>query len=395
MDVTFDQIRSYRLHVHHLDQKLPSDGIIRAAGACGLQNTPPGTWELSMFNRIEDCSMQLLQDALYQQKVLLQAWSFRGAPVVFPTAQRDVFLTALLAREGEQPWIYTRGVTAALDYTGMTFEDVFHRTRHAVKVLDHRSIERKEVLDRVLADIISEDLPPDQQVLWNAPSMYGNPDKQTVGGAAVSFMLRPCSFASLIVFGERQGSTPVFTSCRSWVGDLPEARAEAGKELVRKFLHCYGPATRDALMGWLGCSRQQSERLWNTVSDEITSVRIGSGTAYILAADKENLRTGGCEGDKLILLGAHDPYLDIKDRNVILEDSGRHREVWKFSGNPGAVLKGGRIIGVWRMKTMKQKIEIRINLWEAANRAEYQKLQSLAGEYAGFRQLDLTACVVE
>lgn len=33
------------------------------------------------------------------------------------------------------------------------------------------------------------------------------PDRrQTVGGVAVSFLLRPCSFASLVVFGKRRGT---------------------------------------------------------------------------------------------------------------------------------------------------------------------------------------------
>lgn len=52
--------------------------------------------------------------ALYEEKSLLQAWSFRGAPAVFPTRDSDVFLCALKGGPHEQPWIYTRGITLAL-----------------------------------------------------------------------------------------------------------------------------------------------------------------------------------------------------------------------------------------------------------------------------------------
>ena len=46
-------------------------------------------------------------------------------------------------------------------------------------------------------------LPAEKRDLWNQPSMYGSPDKQTVGGAVVSFLLRPCAFMGLVVFGRR------------------------------------------------------------------------------------------------------------------------------------------------------------------------------------------------
>lgn len=121
MEFSSETIRRFRLHSHHLDQKLPFERLTEAAGACGLQNSPPGAWETAMFHRLEGCTLEGLKDALYAQKTLLQAWSFRGVPAVFPTAQRDVFLTALKALPDEQPWIYTRGITAALDFLGMDF----------------------------------------------------------------------------------------------------------------------------------------------------------------------------------------------------------------------------------------------------------------------------------
>ena len=36
--------------------------------------------------------------------------------------------------------------------------------------------------------------------------MYGSPDTQTVGGAAVCFRLRPCAVKGVVVFGKRAGS---------------------------------------------------------------------------------------------------------------------------------------------------------------------------------------------
>ena len=352
-NVNAERIRHYRLHAHRLDKKVPMSGILDAAGVCGLQNTPPGAWETSLFNRLDGCTLQALHDALYHKKTLLQAWSYRGVPVVFPTEQSDIFLTPLIAREGEQPWIYTQGITGALDYLQMSFDDLLSRMKKAIKYLDNHTVKSKETLDQTLADIIQNDLPKDKQALWCAPSMYGNPEKQTVGGAVVSFLLRPCSFSSLVVFGERQGVSPTFTSFKNWTGHTPVGILDAEKELIRKFLHCYGPTTVEHFMNWLGCSSRQAHRLWNTISDEIVPVQALGKTCYMLSTDMDSLLSAEGDEEKLILLGAHDPYLDMKDRTVLLENPSFHKTVWRFVANPGAVLKGGRIIGTWKKKHKK------------------------------------------
>ena len=57
MKIETENIRSYRLKAHHLEKKLPLSGLADAAGACGVQNSPPGAWETAMFNRLEGCSL--------------------------------------------------------------------------------------------------------------------------------------------------------------------------------------------------------------------------------------------------------------------------------------------------------------------------------------------------
>ena len=52
MKIETENIRSYRLKAHHLEKKLPLSGLADAAGACGVQNSPPGAWETAMFNRL-------------------------------------------------------------------------------------------------------------------------------------------------------------------------------------------------------------------------------------------------------------------------------------------------------------------------------------------------------
>ena len=201
MDITPEQVRAHRLRAHHLDRRYPASRILEAAGACGLQNSPPGGWETALFQRLEGCSLPLLRDALYRDRALLQAWSIRGVPLVFPAGESGVFLSPLLAREGECPWIYTRGITAALDFVGMSFDEAHARVREAARCLDGTTVRSKEALDQLLADRVGEQLPPEQRALWDSPSMYGRPDRQTVG------------------------PPPALRGRRSWCGDFSTATA--------------------------------------------------------------------------------------------------------------------------------------------------------------------------
>ena len=388
MKLSGAQVRGFRLRAHHLDRRYPMGELENVAGACGLINSPPGTWETAAFVRLEGCTLCALEKALYQDKTLLQAWSIRGVPLVFPTAQAGVFLSPLAAGPGEDPWIYTRGIAAALDHLGMGFDETLALVRRAVGWLEGHTVKSKEELDRVLAGRVADWLPPDRRAKWNAPSMYGSPDRQTVGGAAVSFLLRPCAFGGQVVFGQREGIYPTFTAPARWLGhSLPDC-PHGAQILARRFLHCYGPATRRELADWLGSSPAQAARLWGLVEGELMEVEVEGRRRYALAEDREALLAGE-EGDRLLLLGPHDPYLDLRDRGLILPEPARQRTLWRTVGSPGAVLRGGRAIGLWRGRTQGRGLSLSVTLWESLSPAQQGLLEEQAGAYADFRGLTL------
>ena len=47
--VSEHEIRLFRLHRRRLDARLDTVDVLEAAGACGLQNSPPGAWETALF----------------------------------------------------------------------------------------------------------------------------------------------------------------------------------------------------------------------------------------------------------------------------------------------------------------------------------------------------------
>ena len=388
MELSTRQIRAHRLRTHHLDQKYPFGELLAVAGTCGLQNSPPGAWETAAFCRLKNCTLPQLHQVLYQKKELLQAWSIRGVPLIFPTADSSVFLSALIAQEGEEPWIYTKGIGLALDHLGMSFSELLPLVESTAEYLEDHTIKSKEELDRVLAQLVAEQLPPQKQSLWNAPSMYGSPDRQTVGGAAVSFLLRPCSFKGLVVFGEREGISPTFTSPLRWLGHKPAPFAQGEAELARRFLHAYGPATPRAFADWLGSTPAQAKRLWRQIEEELEPVTAAGKKAFILQSDRESFRRADTE-ESLLLLGPHDPYLDIRDRAILLEDTAAQRQVWRTVGNPGVILKSGKIIGIWKTRTQREKLSVTTTLWQPLSTPEQKELERQMEGYASFRGLTL------
>ncbi len=393
---TEDQIRSFRLRSHHLDRIYGRETLLEAAGACGLQNSPPGAWEAAIHNRIPELGGKELRVVLEENKILLQAWSFRGVPVVFPAEERRTFLSALIPAEGE-PWIYTRGIGLALDALGLDFDYLLRLLLQVIPGLDHRSISGKNELDQMLAAWMEPFLPEEKRQIWNQPSMYGSPDRQTVGGAAVSFLLRPCSFMGQVVFGKRRGGSPEFTSAGRWLNeadrepgqtDLPGPDGEASRCLVRKFLHCYGPSSPDLFGEWLGCSGKQARRMWNLAAEEMEPVSVMGKKKFFLREDRQILFESPDFSRGPLLLSGYDPYLDQRDRQILQPDSRLRRKIWRTVANPGAVVTEGRVTGVWTARKKKDGLEVDISLWEPGD--SRRRLTELAEDYAAFRGLALS-----
>ncbi|MEG1434815.1 MAG: crosslink repair DNA glycosylase YcaQ family protein [Gordonibacter sp.] len=214
-DPTVEQIRSFRLHAHHLDAEYDAAQAEELVGACGMQNSPPGAWEAALFNRAPACRLSDATRMLSQDKTLVQAWSLRGAPYVLPADESTTFLSPLVPSDDE-PWAYTNGIGLALGALHLEFDELLAALEQVMARLDDRTIVSKATLDQTLASWMEPLLPTASREAWRAPSMYGSPDVQTIGRAAVSFLLRPCSFRGLVVFGERDGVSPTFTSYRNW-----------------------------------------------------------------------------------------------------------------------------------------------------------------------------------
>lgn len=125
---------------------------------------------------------------------------------------------------------------------------------------------------------------------------------------------------------------------------------EARLELVRRYLHVYGPSTTDSFVRWGGVDRRAAIAAFDALGSSLLAVRTPLGDGWILAADEPIIREPAASTASVRLLPSGDPYYLLwgADRELLVPDAARRGALWTSRVWPGAVLIGGEIVGTWR-----------------------------------------------
>jgi hypothetical protein len=108
----------------------------------------------------------------------------------------------------------------------------------------------------------------------------------------------------------------------------------------------------------------RAHRPADVVAVEVSSDGTGR-SGWVLEDDVDALRAAGPLGDgTLRLLSGHDPYLQLRDRDLLLPDPDRRKAMWPVLGRPGAIVVDGEVVGVWRPKASGKRLTVRIDPWE-------------------------------
>jgi Winged helix DNA-binding domain len=159
-------------------------------------------------------------------------------------------------------------------------------------------------------------------------------------------------------------------------------RAPAASEAVRRFLGFYGPAGPGDFADWAGLAKPHAQRLWDEAAGDLAEVRIGKGRGWVMSRDMGALESPpGAEGIRLIPPG--DPYLQKPNRPLLAPDPELRKRLFRPVASPGAVLKDGRLAGLWRVKAKGKKVEVTVEKLGRVARgeleAEAQRLAELRG----------------
>jgi hypothetical protein len=152
--------------------------------------------------------------------------------------------------------------------------------------------------------------------------------------------------------------------------------APTPSDAVRRFLHFYGPAGPADFAEWAGVAKPHGQRLWDEVELQETDA------GWILPEDAQALESPPTtEGIRLLPPG--DPYLQKANRALLTPDPALAKRMFRPIASPGAVLRDGRVAGLWRGRAKGRKLDVEVEELERLPRpqleAEAERVAQLRG----------------
>lgn len=380
--VSRGDVIAFRLNAHNLTERLGEKGLLEAAGSCGVQNSPPGSALLALHARVRNLTRDQVENAVAVEKSLLQTWCMRGSPFYFPAADAPVFTTGVLPPTETALRHFIAGVEQVVDKLGMSITDAVDLAGSEIDtVLSGRQLAIDE-LGEELANRLARKLSTKQRELWTGNRPWAA--DQPLGEGVVHFCVRILTLRRLVCFAPRERNKAPFVLVDEWLGHpIPDVEPDVARaELLRRYLRCYGPSTRQDFAAWVGIRAGDVDPWWNLVEEELAQVDFG-GTAWILAEDIDALRSAP-KPEGVRLLPPRDPYTQARDREKII-DKKFHKDVYPRVGEPGAVLAHGEITGSWRPRKNGRKLTITIKTFGSPATRDTKPLEREAERVAPLR----------
>ncbi|WP_305786028.1 DNA glycosylase AlkZ-like family protein [Symbioplanes lichenis] len=164
---------------------------------------------------------------------------------------------------------------------------------------------------------------------------------------------------------------------------LPGRNAGIG-ELITAYLRLLGPAGPAEVARYLGTTATEIKRVWPAGLDEVT---VAGRRAWLPAGGAATL--GAVERPRGVrFLPPMDPLLQARDRELLIPERDRQKEVWRVLGNPGVLLVDGEPAGVWRAKTAgRKRVDLTVTAFDAMPATTRKAVEEEAGVVARAREV--------
>jgi hypothetical protein len=317
LNLTRTQILAHRRTVGELEKRLPPGArSLRRAAWAGLQDSMPRAALLSIHARVEGTTPSTWED-----RSLIQMWGPRFSAYV--VAARDVAVFSLGRLPSDE-----RGV---------------------------RTVEE-------LADRLHTFLAGRRMKYGEAGRALGEePNRLRYAAPTGRVLIRWDGAAQPTV----------------WTVPPPNIDArQARRELARRYLHIFGPATPASFAEWAGIRAALGHASFDALARSLTPVRTPVGEAWILASDEPTFRAGTAPTSAARLLPSGDAYflLQAADRELLVPDAKRRRALWTPRVWPGGLLVGGELVGTWR----RANTDVAIQPWRRLSPVEREAVQAEA-----------------
>lgn len=136
-------------------------------------------------------------------------------------------------------------------------------------------------------------------------------------------------------------------------------------DVVRGYLRFYGPASPAQVAAFLEAPVREVRAAWPQDTVPVTVQGGAVQDVEILAQDEgavgRSRRADVPAGVRL--LGPGDPFLDARDRELLVPDGDARKDLWRPVGRPGAVLADGELVGSWRSEVSGRYLDVTVRPW--------------------------------
>jgi len=161
--------------------------------------------------------------------------------------------------------------------------------------------------------------------------------------------------------------------------------AHADKAAVQKLIDAYlrllGPATPKEVADYLGARRADLEHYW---PDKLTEVDVAGAKAFIPDSVADELARAK-PVELVRLVGGFDPFMQARDRDLLVPDKAAQKALWPVLGRPGVLLVNGEVTGLWRPKTSGKKLTVNVEAFGAVPASVWEQVEAEAERVAAYR----------
>ncbi|WP_244258077.1 crosslink repair DNA glycosylase YcaQ family protein [Streptomyces sp. Tu 2975] len=341
-EVTRERVLAYRVAAQGLDRSSDAPDVL----TLGVQDTPSGAARQALAARgASGDGLELV-------------WSMRGAPHLHRRGDLRALATALWPLDDADA---TARISTAVIKDGARLGlEAFRVTATAFREVVTRPMAKGEVSTAVSGAV------PQSLTYWC----------ETCGAQHVSGLL----FQQAGLFGAvrvtSQGGRTVLSPLAE---RFPVPAAASGTAaLVRNYLRHLGPAAPADVATYLGTRPTVVRKVW---PEDLAEVSVEGRKAWLPAGELGALRSARC-GRLVRLLPPGDPFLQARDRQLVVPDKDRRKEIWRAIGGPGALLVGSEIAGTWRVRAAGRKVDVTVTPFGRLPAFVRRELETEAGTVA-------------
>lgn len=335
VSISWDQVRAWRLSGQHLDRRAPKKKLLEVVrDVCGIHAQVQSSAELQVWARVNGVSPEDVREALWRERSLVRTWAMRGTLHVLTADDLPLFVAVL--GQHDRWW---KG--AWLRMIGMT-ENELRATLEAIRAsLGARPLTREQLADKVASRV--------------GPK---GRDRLLSGWGE---MLKPAAFHGYLCSGPPRGQSVTFVRPDRWLGEwkVPDPD-EAWREIVRRYLRAYGPASREEFARWWGMQPAPAGGVLKSSGEELTEVTVEGHPAWALADDVPGLRAGRRPAGVRLLPGFDVYVAGTRPRESLVEPRFEDRVFRQAGWISPVVMVDGMVAGVWKHERGGQRIEVTV-----------------------------------